>query len=69
MRSSHDEILLKVMRFWLEERELIPNQSFIVIDLACPQTPNVGGFETVFGSAPPELGAGGRIGKICIIDF
>jgi hypothetical protein len=38
---------------------LIPNQSSIDIDLARPQTPNTGGFETASGLAPPELGDGG----------
>jgi hypothetical protein len=36
---------------------LIPNQSFIATNLACPQTPNSGGFETPSGLAPPLLGA------------
>jgi hypothetical protein len=63
---------------------LIPNQSFIATDPAFPQTratcfksgnppnavaSNPGGFETAFGSTPPELGVGGRFGKIRNIDF
>jgi hypothetical protein len=34
-----------------------------------PPNPNNGGFETTSGLTPPELGAGGRLGQICIIDF
>jgi hypothetical protein len=63
---------------------VIPNPLEIATNLACPQTPNTGGFETSSGSAPPLLGAtalggfpdlkqvawaGGRFGKIHIIDF
>jgi hypothetical protein len=45
----------------------IPNSLEIAIDLACPQTLNTGGFEIASGLAPPELGAGGRLGKMCVI--
>jgi hypothetical protein len=63
---------------------VIPNPLEISTNLACPQTPNTGGFETSSGSAPLLLGAtalggfpdlkqvawaGGRFGKIHIIDF